>query len=75
MFNGKADLDKSIRRELVRIILERIQGEGIEDAAGSLQYDPDNIPGSKDRSVYVQLFQTDERNLSGQTYTKRSKHT
>ncbi len=47
MFNGKADLDKSIRRELVRIILERIQGEGIEDAAGSLQYDPDNIPGSK----------------------------
>lgn len=46
MFDGRTNPAQSVRRELVRILLERIQGEGIEDAAGSMTFDPDNIPGS-----------------------------
>lgn len=39
--------DDAVRRELVRLVLERVQGASIEHAMDSMEYDPNNIPGAK----------------------------
>ncbi len=39
--------DDIVRREVVRLVLERVQGASIENAIDGMEYDPNNIPGAK----------------------------
>ena len=47
MENIPKKLDGDIRRELIRIILERVQGISIEQALGDLEQEPTAIPGAR----------------------------
>ena len=47
MQNFQSDLDAALRRELIRIVLERVQGASIENAIEIMEFDSSNIPGAK----------------------------
>lgn len=47
MRNGKARIDNVLRREFVRLVLERVQGASLEMAVTGMEFDPDNIPGAQ----------------------------